>query len=62
MHTHAERGHDQSQPSLTKSKNASALTAPFPAKAGPTKKHRVHLRDRRRPRRTGFSREAFDLL
>ena len=49
MHTHAERGHDQPQPPLAKSKNASVLTDPFPAKAGPTKKHRVHLRDLRRP-------------
>jgi hypothetical protein len=32
-----------------------APTGPFPAKAGPTKALRV-------PRRTGFSREAFDLL
>jgi hypothetical protein len=48
MHSHAERGHDQPQPPLAKSKNASALTGPFPAKAGPTKKHRVHLRDRGR--------------
>ncbi|SET72173.1 hypothetical protein SAMN05216197_12246 [Pseudomonas graminis] len=78
MHTHAERGHDQNtariqqdrvQPEWTRSVpgcmptqsvgtiiNDGACTGLFPAKAGPTKSRP------RTPCRTGFSREAVDLL